>query len=154
MRVLVVVVTALFVITACSGGVASGPPAAYTSHVCAASSTMAGELKDALTELSAVGQTGDVPGMLTAINRVQAATDKLQTQIAGTPAWPPGDALTADMRLVATTYGRAVKRVRDALATQDQATLDLALADVAAGNASIAAAIKDLAPAKSAGYSC
>lgn len=115
---------------------------------------MAGELNDALTELSAVSQTGDVPGMLTAINRVQAATDKLQTQIAGTPAWAPGDALTTEMGLVATTYGRAVKRVRDALATQDQATLNLALADVAAGNASVAAAVKDLTTAKSAGLSC
>jgi len=152
MRVLVVV--ALIVFAACSGGAAVGPPAAYTSHVCAASSTMGGELNDAVTELSAVSQTGDVPGMLTAINRVQAATDKLQTQIAGTPAWAPGDPLTTEIGLVATTYGRAVKRVRDALATQDQATLDLALADVAAGNAAIAAAVKDLTSAKSAGLSC
>lgn len=115
---------------------------------------MVGDLKDAVTELSAVSQTGDVPGMLTAINRVQAATDKLQTQIAGTPAWAPGDALTADMSSVASAYGRAVRQFRDALATQDQATLDLALADVAAGNASIAAGVKDLATAKSAGLSC
>jgi hypothetical protein len=152
MRVLVVAV--LVVVAACSGGVAAGPPAAYTSHVCAASITMSGDLKDAVTELSAVSQTGDVPGMLTAINRVQAATDKLQTQLTGTPAWAPGDALSADMGLVATTYGRAVKSFRDALATQDQATLNLALADVVAGNAAIAAAVKDLTTAKSAGLSC
>lgn len=153
MRVLMIV-AGLMVVAACSGGAGSGPPADYTSHVCAASKAMGGELNDAITELSAVAQTGDIPGMLTAINHVQAATDTIQAALVGTPAWAPGDALVTDMGAVASQYGSAVKKARSALATQDEATLTLALADISAANASVSAAVKDLATAKAAGLSC
>jgi hypothetical protein len=151
----VVALLAAMLLLGCQGATSpGGPPSGYASHVCAAIAETGGPVRQALIGYQSAVSGRNSSLLVDSISRLKTATDVLRNELADLPAWPPGDALTADLTAVASHLGNMAELVRAALTTGVTARADQAAAELNSGYAALTAVPADAKAATSAGLHC